>query len=162
MPRDDPLRHPPPAYVLDHSTTLNPVVESWLDTLPPLTTKPSRRDIKQWRRARGGDSSTQKTCFIFSIVIRAISTLVATVAWSLNVAVFVESRTYLWSTLPGRMVAVLVVVRFCPRRKQGQRAVALTALSLKGTSYHRLERSGVHHDLYPQIERVTRRVPCLG
>ncbi|KAH7632527.1 hypothetical protein B0T09DRAFT_75705 [Sordaria sp. MPI-SDFR-AT-0083] len=106
MPRDDPLRHPPPAYVFDHPNNL--VVESWLDTLPPLTKKPSRRDIKQWRRARGGKPSAHRTWFIFSIVIRAISTVVAIIAWGLNVAVFVESRLY-WGGVPDRMIAVFVV-----------------------------------------------------
>ncbi|KAK1779847.1 hypothetical protein QBC45DRAFT_122057 [Copromyces sp. CBS 386.78] len=106
MPRDDPLRHPPPAYVFGHPT--NPVVESWLDTLPPLTQKPSRRDIKQWRRTQGGKSSAHRTWFIFSVIIRAISTVAAIIAWSLNVTVFVESRLS-WDIVSGRMIAVLVV-----------------------------------------------------
>ncbi|KAL0465995.1 hypothetical protein QR685DRAFT_114607 [Neurospora intermedia] len=106
MPRKAPLRHPPPVYVFDQPT--NPVIESWLDALPPLAKEPCRRDIQQWRRARGVGLSVHRTWFIFSIIIRAISTAVAIIAWSLNMAVFVESRPY-WGGVPGRMIAVLVV-----------------------------------------------------
>ncbi|KAK3402622.1 hypothetical protein B0T20DRAFT_4350 [Sordaria brevicollis] len=132
MPRDNSLRHPPPAHVFDHPT--NPVVESWLDTLPPLPKEPCRRDVKQWRRAQSGFLSAHRTWFIFSVIIRAISTVAAIVACGLNVAIFVESRLY-WRAIPGRMIAVLVVapiiviwnsaelVTICIRKSRGIPAV---------------------------------------
>ncbi|KAJ4404109.1 hypothetical protein N0V85_004946 [Neurospora sp. IMI 360204] len=147
MPRADPLRHPPPAYVFDHPT--NPVVESWLDTLPPLAKEPCRWDIKQWRRARGGESSGHRTWFIFSIIIRAISTVVAIIAWSLNVAVFVESRLYRGG-VPGRMIAVLVMVGLPSFLARSSHSTVLLLHSFLFFNYfcHKLDR----HDPGPFVK----------
>ncbi|GAB1314773.1 hypothetical protein MFIFM68171_04983 [Madurella fahalii] len=56
--------------------TFNPVIEAWLDSLPPPAAKPSRKELRQWR-LRNVDG-LGKDFFITSILIRSISFVLAT------------------------------------------------------------------------------------
>ncbi|KAK3370027.1 hypothetical protein B0H63DRAFT_305801 [Podospora didyma] len=91
---------PPPAF--------DPFVESWLDGLPPSTTKPSAEELAQWRLdERGG---VGRDFFITSVVLRVLSLIFAATVTGLVISIVALQDGDRYAGLD-RLIPVLVV---CP------------------------------------------------
>ncbi|KAK0636080.1 hypothetical protein B0T17DRAFT_67537 [Bombardia bombarda] len=75
------LRRPPPRP----QPAFNPIVESWLDSLPPSTTKPSPEELKQWKLDDVGGQ--RRGWFITNIVLRAVSLLFALAIFAITLSI---------------------------------------------------------------------------
>ncbi|KAK4234276.1 hypothetical protein C8A03DRAFT_18786 [Achaetomium macrosporum] len=64
--RSQPSRPPPP---------FDPVVEAWLDSLPPPSTTPSSKELRQWRLSNY--HGLGRSVFLTCIVLRAVSLAIA-------------------------------------------------------------------------------------
>jgi hypothetical protein len=99
--RLSPSRPPPPP---------DPLVEAWLDSLPPPTARPSLKELRQWRLTNY--HGLGRSVFVTCLIIRAISLAVALSVMGM-IASVVAGRPGPFSVL-GRLVPVLVVVRSIP------------------------------------------------
>jgi len=92
-----PPRPPPPC---------DPVVEAWLDSLPPPPTKPSTKELRQWRLT--DYHGLGRNVFVICLVLRAISLVAALVVTGI-IASVVGGRAGGF-TAADRLVPILVVV----------------------------------------------------
>ena len=88
---------------------LDPAVEAWLDSIPPPTTKPSIRELRQWRL--NNYHGLGRNVFITCIILRAASFAIALSATGVIASVVARAhgihRPY---DVLQRLVPVLVVV----------------------------------------------------
>ncbi len=85
---------------------LDPAVEAWLDSLPPPTTKPSIKELRQWRL--NNYHGLGRSVFVTCIILRAASFAIAVSATGVIASVVVlRHRPY---DVIERLVPVLVVV----------------------------------------------------
>ncbi|KAK3906395.1 hypothetical protein C8A05DRAFT_29755 [Staphylotrichum tortipilum] len=95
-----PPPRPPPLF--------DPVVEAWLDSLPPPPTKPSPKELRQWRLA-GDYHGLGRNVFAVCLILRGVSLVVALVVTGITASV-VGARAGGFAA-PDRLVPILVV---CP------------------------------------------------
>lgn len=96
--RSTPPRPPPP---------FDPLVEAWLDSLPPPTTKPSLKELKQWRL--NDYHGLGRNVFVTCLILRAISLAIAVSVTSIIASVVAERHGPFYAV--ERLVPLLVVVR---------------------------------------------------
>ena len=85
---------------------MDPAVEAWLDSLPPPTTKPSIKELRQWRL--NNYHGLGRSVFVTCIILRAASFAIAVSATGVIASVVVlRHRPY---DVIERLVPVLVVV----------------------------------------------------
>lgn len=84
----------------------DPVVEAWLDSLPPPTTRPSIRELRQWRL--NNYHGLGRSVFITCIILRAASFAIAVSATGVIASVVAQSHRPF--DVLQRLVPVLVVV----------------------------------------------------
>ncbi len=85
---------------------VDPVVEAWLDSLPPPTTNPSIKELRQWRL--NNYHGLGRSVFVTCIILRAASFAIAVSATGV-IASVVAQRHSPFDVLD-RLVPVLVVV----------------------------------------------------
>ncbi|KAK3936629.1 hypothetical protein QBC46DRAFT_452570 [Diplogelasinospora grovesii] len=115
----DSFRRPQPRPAPPH----DPAVESWLNTLPPSTVKPSPEELRQWKLDDDGDAG--KGWFIAAIILRVLSLVFALTTTFLNLS-FIASKE---PSVEQRIIAVLVV---CPAIAVWDAAEFVTLCVLQG------------------------------
>lgn len=96
--RSTPSRPPPP---------FDPLVEAWLDSLPPPTAKPSLKELKQWRL--NDYHGLGRNVFVTCLILRIISLAIAGTVTSIIASVVAERQGPFYAV--ERLVPLLVVVR---------------------------------------------------
>lgn len=98
------LRSPRPSR---SAPIFNPVIEAWLDTVPPPTAEPSSGELKQWRRL-GNYHGLGRTAFVTCIILRAVSLVIALAATGIISSVVAGNHGQYYAR--DRMIPVLVMV----------------------------------------------------
>ena len=98
--RSQPSRPSPP---------FDPIVEAWLDSLPPPVVKPSSRELRQWRLTNYHGLGW--SVFVICLVLRAASLAVALSVTGI-IASVIAGRHGPFNAID-RLVPIVVVVRFC-------------------------------------------------
>ncbi|KAK3308337.1 uncharacterized protein B0T15DRAFT_105583 [Chaetomium strumarium] len=96
--RSQPSRPPPP---------FNPVVEAWLDSLPPPCAAPSSKELRQWRLSNY--HGLGRNVFVTCLVLRAVSLVIAVSVTGTIASVVVNRHSP--SGVYNGLIPVLVV---CP------------------------------------------------
>lgn len=97
-PPSQPSRAPPP---------FDPVVEAWLDSLPPPAAKPSSKEIRQWRLTNY--YGLGRSVFVTCIVLRAVSLAIA-LSVTCIIASVLAQRQGAFDVALDRLVPIVVVV----------------------------------------------------
>jgi hypothetical protein len=96
--RPSPSRAPPP---------FDPVVEAWLDSLPPPAAKPSLRELRQWRLSNY--YGLGRSVFVTCLVLRAVSFVIALAVTAIIASVVAGESQFF---VAHRLVPILVVVGY--------------------------------------------------
>ncbi|KXX77621.1 hypothetical protein MMYC01_204402 [Madurella mycetomatis] len=124
------------------ASTFNPLVEAWLDSLPPPAVKPSRRELRQWR-LRNVDS-LGRDFFLTSILTRSISFALATAVTAIVLSIVVGKSGPLHAL--DRLLPALVV---CPLTALWDVAEFITACFLR---YNGIRDRGIPPDIHVWVD----------